>query len=105
MPFIEGESLRALIDRERQLSLDQALAITRDVADALEYAHAQNIVHRDIKPGNILIERESGRAVVTDFRIARAIERAADISTVTSSGCSSICWPRRGQLGCPTPPH
>ena len=86
MPFIEGESLRALIDRERQLSLDQALAITRDVADALEYAHAQNIVHRDIKPGNILIERESGRAVVTDFGIARAIERAADISTVTSTG-------------------
>ena len=86
MPFIEGESLRALIDRERQLSLDQALAITRDVADALEYAHAQNIVHRDIKPDNILIERESGRAVVTDFGIARAIERAADISTVTSTG-------------------
>jgi serine/threonine protein kinase len=86
MPFIEGESLRALIDRERQLSLDQALAITRDVADALEYAHAQNIVHRDIKPDNILIERDSGRAVVTDFGIARAIERAADISTVTSTG-------------------
>ena len=86
MPFIEGESLRALIDRERQLSLDQALAITRDVAEALEYAHTQNIVHRDIKPDNILIERESGRAVVTDFGIARAIERAADISTVTSTG-------------------
>jgi len=86
MPFIEGESLRALIDRERQLSLEQALAITRDVAEALEYAHTQNIVHRDIKPDNILIERESGRAVVTDFGIARAIERAADISTVTSTG-------------------
>ena len=86
MPFIEGETLRALIGRERQLSLDLALAIARDVAEALQYAHTQNIVHRDIKPDNILIERESGRAVVTDFGIARAIERAADISTVTSTG-------------------
>ena len=86
MPYIEGETLRALIERERQLSLDRALAITRDVAEALQYAHTQNIVHRDIKPENILIERESGRAVVTDFGIARAIERAADITTVTSTG-------------------
>jgi len=86
MPYIEGETLRALIARECQLPLDRALAITRDVAEALEYAHQQNIVHRDIKPENILIERETGRAVVTDFGIARAIERAADITTVTSTG-------------------
>ena len=86
MPFIEGETLRALVDRERQLSLDRALAIARDVADALHYAHGRNIVHRDIKPDNILIERETGRAVVTDFGIARAIERAADENSVTSTG-------------------
>jgi serine/threonine-protein kinase len=86
MPYIEGETLRALIARECQLPLDRALSITRDVAEALQYAHAQNIVHRDIKPENILIERETGRAVVTDFGIARAIERAADITTVTSTG-------------------
>jgi serine/threonine-protein kinase len=86
MPFIEGETLRALMDRARQLPIERAIAIAHDVADALHYAHAQNIVHRDIKPENILIERESGRAVVTDFGIARAIERAADVSTVTSTG-------------------
>jgi serine/threonine protein kinase len=86
MPFIDGETLRALIDRERQLPLEQALAITRDVADALHHAHGCNIVHRDIKPENILIERETGRAVVTDFGIARAIERSADDSAVTSTG-------------------
>ena len=86
MPFIEGETLRALVDRERQLPLERALAIARDVADALHHAHGSNIVHRDIKPDNILIERETGRPVVTDFGIARAIERAADDSAVTSTG-------------------
>jgi len=86
MPFIEGETLRSLIEREQQLPLDRAFAIAHDVAEALDYAHGQNIVHRDIKPENILIERETGRAVVTDFGIARAIERAADLTTVTSTG-------------------
>ena len=86
MPFIVGETLRALIDRERQLPLERALALTRDVADALHHAHGRNIVHRDVKPENILIERETGRAVVTDFGIARAIERAAGDSAVTSTG-------------------
>ena len=86
MPFIEGETLRALLDHEREIPLERALAITRDVADALEYAHGANIVHRDIKPENILIERESGRAVVADFGIARAIERSADLTSVTSTG-------------------
>ena len=86
MPFIEGETLRALVDRERQLSLEHALAITRDVAEALDHAHGRNIVHRDIKPDNILIERQTGRAVVTDFGIARAIERAAGDNSVTSTG-------------------
>jgi serine/threonine-protein kinase len=86
MPYIEGETLRALMDRERQLPLDRALRVAREVADALQYAHRANIVHRDIKPENILLERQSGRAVVADFGIARAIERAADISAVTSTG-------------------
>ena len=86
MPFIEGETLRALVDRERQLPLERALAIARGVADALHHAHGRNIVHRDIKPDNILIERETGRPVVADFGIARAIERAADDSAVTSTG-------------------
>src|SRR5438477_6602018 len=54
MPFVEGESLRSRLDREKQLSLDEALRITTEVADALEYAHTHNVVHRDIKPENIL---------------------------------------------------
>ncbi len=86
MPYVDGLSLRELIEKERQLSLDQALALTRDVAEALEYAHSCNIVHRDIKPDNILVERATGRALVTDFGIARAIEAAADIASVTSTG-------------------
>ena len=86
MPFIEGETLRALIDRDQQLPLERALAIARDVAEALHHAHGANIIHRDIKPENILIERETGRAVVTDFGIARAIERSAGDNSVTSTG-------------------
>ncbi|MCC6929111.1 MAG: protein kinase [Gemmatimonadaceae bacterium] len=85
MPFVEGESLRSLLARERQLPIDQALGIARDVASALEYASGHNIVHRDIKPDNILIDRD-GHALVTDFGIARAIERSADLASVTSTG-------------------
>src|SRR5467141_1775283 len=71
MPYVEGESLRQRLDRETQLPLDDALAITRQVAGALAYAHGHDVVHRDIKPENILLE--SGEAVVADFGIARAI--------------------------------
>src|SRR5687768_4223584 len=70
MPFVTGESLRARIGRG-QLPLDEALRVLRDVAEALEYAHARGVVHRDIKPENVLL---AGRnAVVTDFGIAKAI--------------------------------
>ena len=86
MPFIDGESLRERIEREKRLAPGKAFAIAADVADALAYAHEQNIVHRDVKPENILIEHATQRAVVTDFGIARAIERAADIRSVTSTG-------------------
>src|SRR5439155_879083 len=74
MPYVEGESLRQRLDREAQLPLDDALAITRQVASALAYAHSHDVVHRDIKPENILLE--SGEAVVADFGIARAITAA-----------------------------
>ncbi len=74
MPFVVGESLRERLDREGQLPLEEALRITAEVADALEFAHEQGVVHRDIKPGNILL---SGRhAVVADFGIARAVTAA-----------------------------
>ncbi len=74
MPFVEGESLRDRLDRERQLPIDEALRIAREVADALSYAHARGVIHRDIKPENILLE--SGHAVVADFGIAHAVSAA-----------------------------
>ncbi|PYP22547.1 MAG: hypothetical protein DMD55_19240, partial [Gemmatimonadetes bacterium] len=74
MPYVEGESLRDRLSREKQLPLGDALQIAREVADALSYAHNQDVVHRDIKPENILFE--AGHAVVTDFGIARAITAA-----------------------------
>ncbi len=70
MPFVEGESLHDRLAREKQLSIEEALRIAREVADALDYAHQQGVVHRDIKPGNILLE--GGHAVVADFGIAKA---------------------------------
>ncbi len=74
MPYVEGESLSDRLNRERQLPLEEALQITQEVAEALDHAHAQGIVHRDIKPDNILFE--GGHAVVADFGIARAIDVA-----------------------------
>jgi tetratricopeptide (TPR) repeat protein len=74
MPYVEGESLRERLDRERQLAVDDALRIGREVADALSYAHQRGVIHRDIKPENILLE--SGHAQVADFGIARAVSAA-----------------------------
>jgi serine/threonine-protein kinase len=74
MPYVEGESLRQRLDRERQLPIEDALRITREVGDALGYAHSLGVVHRDIKPENILLSHN--HAVVADFGIARAIATA-----------------------------
>jgi len=74
MPFVEGESLRDRLSREKQLPLADALRIAREVADALAYAHARGVIHRDIKPENILLD--SGHAVVADFGIAQALDVA-----------------------------
>jgi tetratricopeptide (TPR) repeat protein len=74
MPYVEGESLRARLNRERQLPLDDSRQIAREVADALSYAHSRGVVHRDIKPENILLA--GGHARVADFGIARAVTAA-----------------------------
>jgi serine/threonine protein kinase/tetratricopeptide (TPR) repeat protein len=83
MPYVEGESLRERLTRDRQLPLDEALHVAREVAGALAYAHSLGIVHRDIKPENILLS--GGHALVTDFGIARAVSAAAG-GGVTEAG-------------------
>jgi eukaryotic-like serine/threonine-protein kinase len=73
MPYVAGETLRSRLTREKQLSIDDALRITGEVADALEYAHQHGVIHRDIKPENILLS--GNHALVADFGIARALQR------------------------------
>lgn len=75
MPFIAGESLRARIERERELPVGESIRLLRDVASALDYAHNRGVVHRDIKPENILLT--GGAAVVADFGVAKALAVAA----------------------------
>jgi tRNA A-37 threonylcarbamoyl transferase component Bud32 len=83
MPYVEGETLRERIRREKQLPLGDALQITREVAEALSYAHAHDVVHRDIKPANILLS--GTHALVADFGIAKAISEA-DADALTGTG-------------------
>ena len=74
MPFVEGETLRSRLARGGRLPIDEAVGIAREIADALEHAHARGIVHRDIKPENVLLQ--GGHALVADFGIALALEHA-----------------------------
>jgi serine/threonine-protein kinase len=83
MPYVEGESLRQRLTRERQLPVDEALRIAREVLSALDYAHHHGVVHRDIKPENILLGIE--QALVADFGIARALD-AAGAEKLTETG-------------------
>ena len=84
MPYVEGESLRDRLDREKQLSLEETLRITGEVAGALAYAHSHGVVHRDIKPENIMLS--GGSAVVADFGIARALSAAGEAHHLTQTG-------------------
>ena len=86
MPHIQGESLRERIDREKQLGVDDALAITQKVAGALDYAHENGVVHRDIKPGNVLLS-EQGEPLIADFGIALAVAQAG-AGRITETGLS-----------------
>src|SRR5262245_21262525 len=93
MPFIEGETLRDRLTREKQLSIDQGVRITREVADALEYAHQHGVIHRDIKPDNILLT--GGHAVVGDFGIARALNQGTITQTGVSLGTPAYMSPEQ----------
>jgi len=84
MPYVEGESLRDRLTREKQLPQEDALRIATEVAGALAYAHSRGVVHRDIKPENIMLS--GGTAVVTDFGIARAVSAAGDEHHLTQTG-------------------
>ncbi len=85
MPFVRGETLRAKIDRERQLSVEEAVRFAVGVASALQHAHEHDVIHRDLKPENILIQ--SGQPVIADFGIALAVSKAGG-ARVTQTGLS-----------------
>ena len=98
MPYVAGESLQDRLDRETQLPIDAALAITRDIAAGLSYAHGQGLVHRDIKPGNILLDGDT--AVLADFGVARAVDVVAGEELTDSGvviGTPEYMSPEQGQ--------
>ena len=84
-PYVEGESLRERLMRERQLPIDDAIRLSQQVASALDYAHRHHVVHRDIKPENILLHE--GSALVADFGIALAVQSAGG-QRMTETGLS-----------------
>ena len=85
MPFVDGESLRTRLDREKQLPVDEAVRMTVAIANALAYAHSHGVIHRDLKPENILLQ--SGQPVIADFGIALAVSNAGG-SRITQTGLS-----------------
>ncbi|HSR43575.1 MAG TPA: serine/threonine-protein kinase, partial [Longimicrobiales bacterium] len=86
MPYVEGETLRERLDREGQLPVDDAVGIAGELADALDHAHRHGVVHRDLKPDNVLLHE--GKAYLTDFGIALAVERAESGGRLTETGLS-----------------
>ena len=97
MPYVEGDSLRKRLVRDKQLPVEDAVQVARDVAEALTYAHAHSVVHRDIKPENILLQ--AGQAIVTDFGVARAVAVATEqdlTGTGVAVGTPNYMSPEQG---------
>jgi serine/threonine protein kinase/tetratricopeptide (TPR) repeat protein len=90
MPFVEGESLRQRLNRDKRIPLEEAVAIARQVASALAYAHSRGVVHRDIKPENVMLS--GGEAIVTDFGIAKAVSGADDNLTQTGTSVGTPAY-------------
>jgi serine/threonine-protein kinase len=84
MTLVTGGNLAALLAREPRQPIDEVRRLLCEIADALAYAHVRGVIHRDIKPDNILLDADSGRAIVTDFGIARAIEAGTRL-TITGN--------------------
>src|SRR5205807_9146510 len=85
MPYVEGESLRQRVDREKQLPVDEAIRITTAIAGAVDYAHRHQVVHRDLKPENVLFQE--GQPLVSDLGIALAVSHAGG-HRITQTGLS-----------------
>src|SRR5204862_2542857 len=84
MPFVEGQSLRERLTREHELPVSEAVRLIVEIVDALAYAHARGVVHRDIKPDNVMLSGRHG--LIADFGVARAISNATNPSQITSLG-------------------
>ena len=110
MPFIDGETLREKLDREKQLGVEEAVRIARDVADALDYAHRSDVIHRDIKPGNMKVELRSSRSANVDIGFVSTrrgpVVRSCGRYTSTErriegvSGSETSSWPSSRPTRC-----
>jgi serine/threonine protein kinase len=86
MEYVEGETLEERLRRKGKLPLREVARIASTVADALAYAHGRGLVHRDVKPANVLLERGTGRVLLTDFGLAKAVDGVARVTTLTGTG-------------------
>ena len=100
MQYVEGESLAGLLGRKGKLAVDETLRLAEQVLSGLSAAHRQGLVHRDIKPGNILLDREQGRALLGDFGLVKSLDATPAGKTATGRG--ACCWPTSARAD---PPH